>query len=54
MEHVLHAIVAILIRPEVSTAMDHTTLNNYHHFPCNYKSCAKESAEKAAKCFKGL
>ena len=45
-EHVLHAIIAVLIRPEVSTAMDHSTLNNFHHFPITYNKLARESAQK--------
>lgn len=48
-EHILNAIVAILIRPEVSTSMDHATLNDYHHFPWNYEKKAKDSARKSKK-----
>lgn len=48
-EHIINAIIAILIRPEVSTAMDHSTLNNYHHFPWVYKDEAKKSAGKTKK-----
>lgn len=48
-EHILHAIIAILIRPEVTTAMDHATLNNYTHFRWNYDKFAKQSAKKSAK-----
>ena len=48
-EHIIHAIIAILIRPEVSTAMDHSTLNNYHHFRGTYEAKARDSAKAAAK-----
>lgn len=48
-EHVLHAIVAILIRPEISTAMDHTLLNNYQNFRGMYDSYAKDSAKKTRR-----
>ena len=49
MEHILQAIVAVLIRPETSSAMDHETLNNYHNFTGTYNIIARESARKAAK-----
>lgn len=48
-EHILNAIIAILIRPEVTTAMDHSTLNKYHHFPWEYNAMAKESAKKSVQ-----
>ena len=51
-EHVLQALVAILIRPEVSSAMDHELLNNYHNFPGMYKGYAETSAANAAKHLK--
>ena len=49
MEHILNAIVAILIRPDVTTAMDHATLNNFHHFKWDYDKSAKQSAQKSVK-----
>ena len=52
LEHVLQALVSILIRPEVSSAMDHELLNNYHNFPSDYAIHAKTSAVNAAKKFK--
>lgn len=48
-EHILNAIIAILIRPEVTTGMDHETLNNYHHFRWDYDKFAKASAKKSKK-----
>lgn len=44
MEHVLQAVIAILIRPEDTNALDHETLNNYHNFTGNYNLRARESA----------
>ena len=52
MEHILNALVAILIRPETSSAMDHDTLNDYCNFPGSYKLMAQSSATKAAKVYK--
>lgn len=49
MEHIFQALVAILIRPEPSSAMDHELLNNYHNFSSRYTSNAKTSASNAAK-----
>lgn len=49
MEHVLKGITAILITPDVTSAMDHTTLNNYHHFRGTYDRSAEESAKNSAK-----
>lgn len=51
-EHILQALVAILIRPEVTGAMDHTLLNNFHNYRGLYDSNAKSSAKNAAKKFK--
>lgn len=51
-EHILQALVAILIRPEVTSAMDHTLLNNFHNYRSLYDSNAKSSAKNAAKTFK--
>ena len=51
LEHILQALVAILIRPEVTSAMDHDLLNNYHNFSGLYESKAKASALKAAKTY---
>ena len=51
-EHILQALVAILIRPEVSSAIDHELLNNYHNFPSRYAMHAATSAVNAAKQFK--
>ncbi len=47
-EHVLQSLVAILIRPETSNAMDHDTLNNYCNFRGTYDVTAKLSARRAA------
>ena len=52
LEHILQALVAILIRPEVTSAMDHELLNNYHNYSGHYESKAKTSALNAAKKFK--
>ena len=52
MEHILQALVAILIRPEPSSAMDHELLNNYHNFSSRYSVEAQKSASNAAKTFK--
>jgi len=52
MEHILNALVAILIRPETSTAMEHEALNNYCNYPWRYNYMAKESAKKATKVYK--
>ena len=52
LEHILQALVAILIRPEVTSAMDHELLNNYHNYSGLYESKAKTSALNAAKVFK--
>lgn len=52
MEHVLQAIVAILIRPEQSNSMDHATLNNYCQANYIYSSLAKRSAQECAKVHK--
>ena len=52
MEHILQALVAILIRPEPSSAMDHELLNNYHNFSYRYSVEAQKSASNAAKTFK--
>ena len=49
MEHVLQAIVAILIRPEESNALDHDTLNNYHNYTSTYNARAKASAAASRK-----
>ena len=51
-EHVLQALVAILIRPDVTSAMDHELLNKYHNFSVLYKMNAKSSAREAAKKYK--
>ena len=51
-EHVLQALVAILIRPDATSAMDHELLNNYHNFSGTYETNAKASAKNAAKKFK--
>jgi len=47
-ENIIINIMGLLIRPEVSTAMDHDTLNQYHHFECNYDAEAKASAVKSS------
>ena len=52
MEHILQALVAILIRPEPSSAMDHALLNNYHNFRPTYDMNAQRSALSAAKTYK--
>ena len=52
LEHILQALVAILIRPEVTSTMDHELLNNYHNYSGHYESKAKTSALNAAKVFK--
>ena len=46
-ENVLTNIIALLIRPEVSTAMDHEILNEYHHYKEDYDSKARKSAKKS-------
>ncbi len=48
LENVVNNVIALLIRPEVSTAMDHEVLNEYHHFKWNFDTKAKESARKSA------
>ncbi len=53
-EHILYAITAILIRPELSTSMDHSTLNEYHHFTHIYNQNAQKSARESAKKFKTM
>ena len=52
LEHILQALVAILIRPDVTSAMDHELLNNYHNFSGIYEMNAKSSATNAAKKYK--
>ena len=47
-QNVIINVIGLLIRPEVSIAMDHDTLNQYHHFKWNYDSEAKASAIKSA------
>ena len=49
MEHILQALIAILIRPEPSSAVDHALLNNYHNFPDIYSKWAKTSAARSFK-----
>ena len=49
LEHVLQAIIAVLIRPETSNAMDHDTLNNFHNFTYTYNGNARSSASAANK-----
>ena len=51
-EHILQGLIAILIRPETSGAMEHDLLNNYHNFTSVYKRSARQSAQAAAKAFK--
>ena len=51
-EHVLQALVAILIRPDVTSAIDHELLNNFHNFSSLYKSNAETSARTAARKYK--
>ena len=52
LEHVLQALVAILIRPEETNAMDHVLLNNFHNYRWRYDDNAKKSAVTAARKFK--
>jgi hypothetical protein len=54
MEHIVQALVAILIRPEPSSAMDHELLNNYLNLSFIYTMNAEGSAKVAAKHFKKL
>ena len=51
-EHVLQALVAILIRPDITSAMDHELLNCYHNFHSDYDLNARSSASAAAKKYK--
>ena len=52
MENIFQALVAILIRPEPSSAMDHDVLNSFHNVSFMYRFQANESAKNAAKHFK--
>lgn len=52
LEHVLQGLIAILIRPEVSGAMEHETLNNYHNYLAVYNERATKSARRAAMVYK--